>query len=112
MAISGIGFQENSLQVLRAQNAFQKTIKNIEESQKTGKLPQQEDVKVSISLKNINKEAVSDPHETMKRVQERKDPYISEIREFANKYNITDIEDQEIEEALKYGTSLLADYTA
>ncbi len=116
MAVSGISSQENILQALRAQNAFQKAVKNNNEIPKSAKLPD-EHVKISISSKNIsNLGQVSDkglqPRQDDIEVYKPKNPYVSEIQEFANKYQINSVQEEEIEEALKYGTSLFADYTA
>ncbi len=110
MTIGTIGSQDNILQVLRAQNAFQQSVKRNDGAQKPVNLPK-EDVKVSISSKNIDyqgkigKESETGPVRA-------KNPYIEEVQRFASSHNINDIEKEEIEEALKYGTSLFADYTA
>ena len=103
MTVSGIGPQINSLQALRAQNAFMKIQKTREENiQEVLK-----DVKVSISSKEINTDSTvrSEPKVTFS-------PYINEIKTFADKHITENIKEDDIQEALKYGTSLFADYTA
>lgn len=104
MTVSGIGIQGNTLQAIRAQNAFKYNTKIHQEPQKIEHQPDQ-DVKVSISSKSLD-----NSEKTL--LQKVKDPKVSEITDFATKYNIEDIDEEEIEEALKYGTSLFADYTA
>lgn len=109
MAVSGIGIQTSNLQILRAQNAFQNNIKTNEEVQKCPQGFDEEDVKISISSKNLT---INDKSQVMEQVQNGKNGYISEIKEFANKCNITDVEEDDIQQALRYGTSLFVDHTA
>ena len=108
MTVSGIGFQGNSLQAIRAQHAFQRVVKSNDGVRENVKAPQEEDVKVSISSRNLNKESFSINNSETK----PKNPYIGEIKEFMSRYDITDIEEEDIQEALQYGTSLFADHTA
>jgi len=110
MTVSAIGLQGNSIQAIRAQQAFQKAVKPQEEMQKNLNMPQEEDVKVSISSRRINTpDFIS---ESRNEFQANKNPYIGEIKDFAEKYNITDVEEDDIEDALKYGTSLFANHIA
>lgn len=104
MTITSVGFQTNSLQAVRAQNAFQKSMRVSAE-----KIPQgfdKEDVVVSISSKNLN-ENVSVKNNEINSSKENS--YISEIKRFASQNNITDFENEDIQDALKYGTSLFVD---
>ncbi|HSA05577.1 MAG TPA: hypothetical protein P5556_00200 [Candidatus Gastranaerophilales bacterium] len=112
MTVSEIGFQTNILQSIRAQNAFQRTARNAEELNKAPKMSLEEDVKVSISSRDINRgnSVVNNTDNTMTKAS--KNPYINEIKEFANKYNMADIEDADIQEALRYGTSLFVNHIA
>lgn len=104
MTVSGVATQLNILQALRAQNAFMKIPRAQEGDIQERK---DEDVKVSISSKQINTEALN-----ISKPQIPSSPYVTEIKAFADKYNTADIEENDIQEALKYGTSLFADYTA
>ncbi len=108
MTVSSIGFNTNSLQAIRAKNAFQTVIKNNEKTRENINIPKDEGVKVSISSKILNTE-MSSINNT---ISERENRFIGEIKEFADKYNITNVKEDDIQDALKYGTSLFADYIA
>lgn len=108
MTVSGIGNHGESLQAIRAQNAFQRNAKISEQAQKTAQIPEEQEIKISISSK-----AIEQANNTDNEVKQRKvNPYVGEIKSFADKYNMEDVEEEDIEEALKYGTSLFANYTA
>lgn len=95
MAISGIGSQINVLQAIRAQNAFaKKPAEKIE------------------SLQPIEKEFAVEPKITSKIAFDKNDKNIMAVKNFAEKYNRTDVDEEDINYALRYGTSLFADYTA
>lgn len=112
MTVSSIGLQTDNLQILRAQNAFRKTLENLERAKQNTKPEQQEDIKEAIpsnTSSHWNYGVSKKENETDIR---KEDTYVSEIKEFINKYNITEVEEDEIQSALRYGTSLLADYIA
>lgn len=88
MTISGIGSQGSILQTVRAQSAFQRVIKNDQEKQ-------QQEIKLPVEP-----------------ILKKEQPYINEIRSFAAQNNITDVEEDDIQYALKFGTSLFVDKTA
>ncbi len=95
MTIGGIGSQIDNLQVIRAQRAFEK--RNCE-AQKELKQPESPGEAIDKTIPpgfsgNDNKG-------------------IQEIKNFANQYNLPGIEEDDIHHALKYGTSLFADYSA
>ena len=131
MTVSGIGFNTNSLQAIRAKNAFadcsqrlkgglcptvtpfnasnQEAIKGSKETQN---IPKDTGVKVSISSKAINTNLSSVNNMENDALAQKENSFVGEIKEFANRNNITNVEEDDIKEALKYGTSLFADYTA
>lgn len=94
MSISGIGSGVNTLQSISAQNAFQKTLRNIAQSQKQPEVPKEPE-KININQPTIKEKLL-----------------MNEVKQFADQYNMTDVEDDEIHYAIKYGTSLLADHFA
>jgi len=100
MTVSGIGTTAGSLQVLRAQNAFMRVQRLREQDIQEIK----DDVKVEISSKSISTESMpkTEPYS----------PYVNEIKAYADRCGVEDIDREDIQDALKYGTSLLADYTA
>ncbi len=108
MTISGIGFQTSNLQAIAAQNAFKKAGKVEHENSLKTKIEDEQSVKVSISSKNIS----TTSSESQEGTSKLDNDLINKIRKIANNYNITEIEDNEIKDALKFGTSILADYTA
>ena len=94
MTISGISSQISNLQAIRAQNAFQHRPQKIKEE-----CPEEchaEIVSASRALKPVQGD----------------NQKIQEIRDFAHKNNITDIEEDDIYYAIKYGTSIFVDQTA
>lgn len=112
MTISSIGNQADSLQILRAQNAFRKTLENLERTKQNAKPAQEESIKDAVPEKTIINLTYGVNKTENEPVMRNEDKYVSEIKQFADKYNFTEVEEDDIQSALKYGTSLLADYTA
>jgi hypothetical protein len=105
------GLQGELIQALRAKQAFENTKKlsRNEEILKNGF--SEEDVKLSISSQDIKiKNTPEEPKE--EDFMEKNGKYLGEIKEFANRHNFNEIEEEDIKHALRYGTSILADYTA
>jgi hypothetical protein len=112
MTISNIGIQTDNLQVLRAQNAFRKTLENLEKSKQSAPPAQEADIKDSVSSNTFLHGTYEVSKSANEPVMGKDDKYVSEVKDFINKYNLTDIEEGDIKDAMKYGTSILADYTA
>lgn len=110
MTISSVGFQANSLQAIRAQNAFQKSIQQKQEVERTQQGFDKQDVIVSLSSRSLNNSEIQTTNQVQ--ADNRKNPYISEIKQFVTQNNISDIEEDDIQHALKYGTSLFVDQMA
>ncbi len=94
----------NTLQITNALNAFKNTVRPIlkEEIQETNTIPENKGEDFSdIGLLK------SEP-----RLTANTQNYINEVKNFAGQIGISDLSDEEISYALKYGRSLLADYTA
>jgi hypothetical protein len=112
MTVSSIDSQVNNLQLLRAQSAFRKTLENLEKAKQNEKPEPKEDIKEVIppntsSLWNYGVSKKENEADIRK-----EDAYVTEIKKFINKYNFTEVEEEDIQSALRYGTSLLADYIA
>jgi sugar (pentulose or hexulose) kinase len=112
MTITGIGIQTENLQVLRAQNAFRKTLENLERAKQNTQPAQEENIKDTVPSRTISQATYSATKIENQPDTRQEDKYVSEIKDFINKYNLTGVEEDDIQSALKYGTSLLADYIA
>jgi len=112
MSVGSISSSINSIQAFRAKQAFENTNKLSKEKDllKNGFF-NEEDVKLSISSKDIN---INKPVEEVKKndFMEQNKKYIGEIKEFMGKHNYQDVQEEDIKKALSYGKSILADYTA
>ena len=96
MSIDSIGSQLRTLQAIKAQNTTMR---------RHCEAPQEP--KQSINKPETEWIASSSPTGSP-----RNDNKVQELRNFAQTNNMTDIEDEDIQYALKYGTSLFADYSA
>ena len=107
--VSGIS-DVSALQVLRATQAFKNAIKSTLDTNSGEKI---EDPEVMLSLSKESREAMSgqriNPVKTEENILSKKDEQISEIKDFANKYGITDIDNEDIDYAIRYGRSILVD---
>ena len=111
MTVGSINSGIAGIQGWRARQAFENTNKLSKENSLLKNGFTEEDVKVSISSQNIN--IKKQPEENIKDdLIEKNNKYIGEIKEFIDKYNYQDIQDEDIKNALNYGKSILADYTA
>ena len=111
MTVGGVGSGISSIQFLRAKQAFENTNKLSKNNELLKNGFNEEDVKLSISSKDIN---IKKQTEEVKNDDflEKNKKYIGEIKEFIGKYNYQDVEEEDIKKALSYGKSILADYTA
>jgi len=111
MSIGGVGSGISGIQYLRAKRAFENTNNLAKNNEILKNGFTEEDVKVSISSKDIkiNKQ----PEEVVNEdLTEKNQKYIGEIKEFMGKHNGQNLQDEDIKQALSYGKSILADYTA
>jgi hypothetical protein len=104
MTVNQIGSQSSYLQVIRAQNAFQ-NIKARQEQEKTSE-------KEIETFKIFSKNAEVEKPSLNNGISQAQNRFIGEVKNFAAKYNLNNIEEDDIKYAIKYGTSLLADYKA
>jgi len=111
MTVGGINSGITGIQLLRAKQAFENTNKLSRESALLKNGFDEEDVKVSISSQNITVKKQSEEVNKDDFLQRNK-TYIGEIKEFIGQYNYQDIKEEDIKQALSYGKSILADYTA
>lgn len=111
MTVGGIGSGINSIQFLRARQAFENTNKlaKNEEILKDGF--GEEDVKLSISSQDIKIQ--KQPEEIKKdEFEEKNNQKMGEIKQFIAKNNCFIVNDEDLKYALSTGRSVLADYTA
>lgn len=109
--VSGI----DSIKALRAKQAFERTNKLSENKELLQNGFNEEDIKLSISSKEINipKQKEAEPEKVKKDdFMERHHQYVGEIKNFINKNNYQVVEEEDIKNAITYGRSILADYTA
>lgn len=115
MSLGAINSGISSIQFLRAKQAFESTNK-ISKNNETLKLNAQkgfseEDVKLSISSKNINIPTTAEEPAAEEFTAQTKES-IGEIKKFINENNYQDVEEEDIKYALTSGKSILANYTA
>lgn len=103
----------NTLQITNAINAFKNTVRPIikEEFQEENSAL---DSSIDIQAGKQKKEDFSNIGllKSEPRVTAQTQNYINEVKNFAGQIGISDLSDEEITYAMKYGRSLLADYTA
>lgn len=111
MSIGSISSSINNLQSLRAKQAFENTNKLSKNNEllKNGFI--EENIKISISSVNIKTEKGAEEVKKDDFLEKNKN-YIGEIKEFMDKNNYQNIQEEDIKQALTYGKSILADYTA
>jgi len=111
MSVGGISSGISGIQFLRAKQAFENTNKLAQNSEILKNGFTEEDVKVSISSREIN--IKKQPEELVQEdFIEKNKKYIGEIKEFMGKHNYQDLQEEDIKHALSYGKSILADYSA
>ena len=111
MSVGGIGSGISGIQFLRAKQAFENTNKLAQNNEFLKNGFTEEDVKVSISSREIN--IKKQPEEVVQEdFIEKNKKYIGEIKEFMGKHNYQDLQEEDIKHALSYGKSILADYSA
>ncbi len=113
MTVGVINSGINGIQVLKARQAFENINKLAKKNELTNTGFSEEDVKLSISSQNINiqkSEAFSSKENIDQGGENKK--YINEIKEFIGKYNNHELQDEDIKDAMMFGKSILADYTA
>ncbi len=101
MMVGKVNTDTNNIQAVRAQQSFEnlkKIAQNRAASQKSISAPEEPK---SNNLDEIN-HGESDINKK----------YMDEIKDFMGKNKLNDVEDDDIKYALRYGTSLLADYKA
>src|SRR3989339_284119 len=107
--VSGIS-DVSALQILRATQAFKNAIKSTLDTNLGEKI---EDPEVMLSLSKESREAISgqrvNPVKTEENIISKKNDQIDEIRNFASKYGINDIDNEDIDYAIRYGRSILVD---
>lgn len=96
----------STVQAPRPQEAFQKTLKNLHENQK-----KQDNTEVSAPNKDAENVQRTET-ETMQKISYEFSERAQEIKNFASQYSSAEVDDEDIHYAMRYGTSLLADYTA
>jgi len=111
MAVGNINSGITGIQILRAKQAFENTNKLSKENALLKNGFDEEDVKLSISSQNITFKKQTEEVDKDDFLQ-RNQKYIGEIKEFMGKYNYPAMQEEDIKEALSYGKSILADYTA
>ena len=111
MTVGSISSSIGSIQLLRARQAFENTNKLSKEKEILKNGFSEEDVKLSISSQDITIKKQTEEVKTDDFLQRNKQ-YIGEIKEFMGKNNYQDIQEEDIKQALSYGKSILADYTA
>jgi len=112
MAIESISSNIANIQLLRAKQAFENTNKLAKAGGVLAQQVGEEDVKLSISSQQINipeKKEVSQKEEDF--IDKNKN-YLGEIKNFIGENNFNEIGEENLKEALRYGKSILADYTA
>jgi len=112
MTIGSINSNIANIQLLRAKQAFINNDKLAKEG--LAKHPVgEEDVKLSISSQQIeipeNKEVPAKKEENF---LEKNKSYLGEIKNFIGENSFNQIGEDDLKEALRYGKSILADYTA
>lgn len=113
MAIGGIGSGINNIQLLRARQAFENTNKLAKNKEILKNSFTDEDVTLSISSRQeIKKDNFINSEAEVSSFSKQNKNYIGEIKEFMGKNNYKNLNEDEIKEALYYGTSILADYQA
>lgn len=107
--VGGIS-EVNSLQALRATQAFKNATKislNLPNSQVI------DDAEVKVSLSQESQNTLNNSKNNIQQAENesnsKKAGYISEIKEYANKYGNIDINDEDINYAMRYGRSILVD---
>ena len=111
MSIGGVGSGISGIQFLRAKQAFENTNKLAKNNEILKNGFTEEDVKVSISSREIN--IYKKPEEVVQEdMTEKNKKYIGEIKEFIGKHNYQDLQEEDIKQALSNGRSILADYSA
>ena len=103
--INGIG-EVSAIQINRAQQAFKSAAKYSANSVDKGI----DDSDVTLSLSQDYN--LSNSSNSIDSVIAQKKQYISEVKNFANQNGLSEINDNEISYALKYGRSILVDQTA
>lgn len=111
MAVGSINSGISSIQFLRAKQAFENTNKLSKNNEILKNGFSEEDVKLSISSRDINIKKQTEEVKNDDFLQINK-KYIGEIKEFIGKNNYQDVKEEDIKNALSYGKSILADYTA
>ncbi|OGH99415.1 MAG: hypothetical protein A2104_02385 [Candidatus Melainabacteria bacterium GWF2_32_7] len=107
--VSGIS-EINSLQLLRATQAFKSAIK-ASLNTPGNELIEDVEVKVSLSQESQNKinSAKNNNPEVEKVLSSQNTEYINEIKEYANKCGNTSVNEEDINYAMRYGRSILVD---
>lgn len=105
--VSGIT-DVSALQVLRATQAFKSAIKA---SPSCSEFIEDVDVKLSLSeeSKQVANNIKTDSIKKEEALSSKNIDRVSEIREYANKYGINDISNDDIDYAMRYGRSILVD---
>ncbi|EKE03824.1 MAG: hypothetical protein ACD_20C00147G0005 [uncultured bacterium] len=107
--VSGIS-DVSSLQILRATQAFKNAIKASLNSPGNQVI---DDVEVKVSLSQESQNAINNARNNIQQAESeptsKKAGYINEIKEYANKYGNIDINDEDINYAMRYGRSILVD---
>jgi len=110
--INGVN-DASALQISGALQAFKNAIRPVVKDE----LQENNSVQSEDLLQQIGKQKKEDFSDigllkSEPRLQTQTKEYISEVKDFAGKIGINDISDEEINYAIKYGRSVLADYIA
>lgn len=111
MTVGSINSGISSIQFLKAKQAFENTNNLARKNELLKNGFDEEDIKLSISSKDISIKNTQEETKTDNILEQNK-KYIGEVKDFIEKYNYQDVNEKDIKEALSYGRSILADYTA
>lgn len=104
--VNGISSDASSLQILRATQAFKRAI------QSSPGLNNALDENI---VKNTEENTSFEPDYKLKKLEnsitKNQSEYTAEIKQIASKYGKTDLNDDEINYAMRYGRSILVDQT-
>lgn len=111
MAVGSVNSGISSIQYLRAKQAFENTNSLAKKNDLIKNGFDEEDIKLSVSSADIS---IKKPQTETKTddILEQNKKYIGEVREFIGKHNYQEVNEEDIKNALNYGKSILADYTA
>jgi len=101
--VNGINSSVNSLEVLRATNAFKNAIKSSPRLNEVLEKPVSEKIQEKNTFENVSLQKKESP------IIARNRQYVEEVKNFA-KTQGNQINDEDIEYALRYGRSILVDH--